>query len=152
MRTKPLYHPFYIGVTEVNHNATEKSLEISCKVFVDDLEEVLKKNNRALVDLGNAAQQDRNGVLVNQYFQQHLHLSVGGKAAVLKFVGFEKDAESAYAYFEAVGIPAVKKLDIDNSVLHDFTPEQINILHVTVGGRRQSTKLNFPARQASFSF
>ncbi|OLY92046.1 hypothetical protein SAMN05444008_106170 [Cnuella takakiae] len=149
---KPAFHPFYIGVTEINHNAADKTLEVSCKVFMEDLEEVLKKTSRKTVDLSNAAQQQQNEALVNQYFQQHLRILVGGKPAALKFIGFEKEAESVYAYFESAGVPAVKKLDIENSILHDFTPEQINIMHVTVGGQRKSNKLNFPAHSASFQF
>lgn len=145
-------HPFYISVTEINHNATNKTLEISCKVFIDDLEATLKKNFHTAVDLSNAALQDRSGVLVDKYVQQHLHISANGKPAVLKFIGFEKVSESVYCYFEAAGVTAVKKLDVDNSLLQDFTQEQINIMHVTAGGRRQSTKLNFPERNASFSF
>lgn len=149
---KPAFHPFYIGVTEINHNAADKTLEISCKVFMEDLEEVLKKTSRKAVHLSDAAQHSQNEALVNQYFQQHLRLVVGGKAAALQFIGFEKEAESVYAYFESSGVAAVKKLDIENSILHDFTSEQINIIHATVGGQRKSTKLNFPAHTASFQF
>lgn len=146
------WHPFYIGVTEINHNAADKTLEISCKVFMEDLEEVLKKSSRKAVNLSDGAQQLQNDALVNQYFQQHLHVAAGDKPLPLKFIGFEKEAESVYAYFEAAGVGAVKKLDIENSILHDFTTEQINIIHVTVGGKRQSTKLNFPVKSAHFGF
>lgn len=149
---KPVFHPFYIGVTEVNHNSAEKTLEVSCKVFMEDLEEVLKKSSRKTVDLSNTAQQEQNDALVSQYFQQHLHVAVAGKPLALKFIGFEKEAESIYAYFEGGGVAVANRLDIENSVLHDFTSEQINIIHVTVGGKRQSTKLNFPAKTAHFNF
>ena len=38
------FHPFYISITEINHNAKDKTLEISCKMFAEDLEETLNKN------------------------------------------------------------------------------------------------------------
>ena len=31
-------HPFHVSGVEVNHNATDKTLEISCKIFTDDFE------------------------------------------------------------------------------------------------------------------
>lgn len=145
-------HPFYVSVTEIAHNASEKTLEVSCKIFVDDMEEILKRAFRTAVNLSNTAQQEGSGALIDKYVQQHLRLSANGKQVALKFIGFEKDSESVYCYFEGNGVPAVKILDVENSLLQDFTQDQINIMHVTVGGRRQSTKLNFPAKSASFSF
>jgi Domain of unknown function (DUF6702) len=36
-------HPLYISVTEINHNAKDRILEVSCKIFTNDLETVLEK-------------------------------------------------------------------------------------------------------------
>ena len=36
-------HPIYISSTEVDYNTKAKSIEISVKIFVDDLEPVLSK-------------------------------------------------------------------------------------------------------------
>ena len=70
----------------------------------------------------------------------------------LSYIGFEKEKESAYCYFQAQNISSLKKIDIRNSILQDFTTDQINILHVTVNGKRQSTKLDYPNTSVSFSF
>jgi hypothetical protein len=34
--TQLFSHPFFISVTEINHNSGDKNLEISCKIFTDD--------------------------------------------------------------------------------------------------------------------
>ena len=34
----PALHPFHVSVVEIEHNAEDKSLEISCKIFTDDFE------------------------------------------------------------------------------------------------------------------
>jgi hypothetical protein len=46
-----LVHPFFVSVTEVNHNAKDKTLEISCKMFLDDTEKTLKKQLNTTVEL-----------------------------------------------------------------------------------------------------
>ena len=43
-------HPIYVSVTEIEHNAKDNTLEISCKIFTGDLEAVLRKNNKIKVD------------------------------------------------------------------------------------------------------
>jgi hypothetical protein len=145
-------HPFYVSVTEINHNAASKSLEISCRIFADDMEDVLKQQNKTLVDFTDAKQQARNDGFVSAYISRHLALKADGKPVPLSYVGFEKDKESVYCYFEVTGLSAVKKLDVSNSILQDYIDKQINIIHVTVGGNRKSYKLDYPKKDASFAF
>lgn len=145
-------HPFYISVTEVNHNAKDKTLEISCKVFADDLEKTLKTNYKTELDITAEKDKARLDKLISDYFEKHLALVVDGKPAKLNYIGYENDKESEYCYFQIDNVPSVKKIDITNSIFHDFTADQINIMHVTVNGKRQSTKLNYPDKSASFSF
>lgn len=145
-------HPFYVSVTEINHNRQAKSLEVTCKIFADDLEDILKKNYKTPIDLASKAQQATTDRLVNDYFTHHLFLVADGKPVKLSYVGFEKESESAYCYFEVSNVASLKKLDVSNSILQDLTNEQINIMHVTVNGTRKSYKLNAPNKEASFTF
>ncbi|MBD0279981.1 MAG: hypothetical protein ICV81_18740, partial [Flavisolibacter sp.] len=120
--------------------------------FAEDMEDILKKNYKTAVDLGNTNQQAQNNKLINDYITHHLNLSTDGKQAPLSYVGFEKEAESVYCYFEVRNTPSVKKIDVVNSILQDFSDKQINIIHVIVGGNRKSYKLDYPQKQVSFSF
>jgi hypothetical protein len=145
-------HPFYISVTEINHNSKDKTLEVSCKIFVDDMESTLKQNYKVAVNLTDAKQQAANDKMINDYISKHLIFATDGKRVKLNYLGFEKESESVFCYFEVENTPAFKKLDVSNSLLQDFTEDQINIMHVTVNGNRKSYKLDYPNKQASFSF
>lgn len=145
-------HPFYVSVTEIQHNPQTKALEVSCKVFADDMEEVLKQQFKTKVDLTNTAQQAANDRYIREYVASRLGLSADGRALRLSYVGFEKESESVYCYFEVPDVAVPKKLDVAISLLHDLTPQQINIMHVTVNGARKSYKLDHPNRTASFAF
>jgi hypothetical protein len=39
-----------------------------------------------------------------------------------------------------------------NSILYEAYDKEINLMHVTVGGERKSTRLNYPDKEASFQF
>lgn len=145
-------HPFYVSVTEINHNSKEKSLEISCKIFADDMEATLQQNYKTQVDLSAEKQQAQVNGFIKDYIIKHLKLVADGKGIALQYIGFEKDSEAVYCYFEGVNVAAVKKLDVSNNILQDYTDKQINIVHVIVNGQRQSTKLDAAQVQASFSF
>jgi hypothetical protein len=145
-------HPFYVSVTEVEHNRNEGSLEISCKIIAEDLEEVLKTKYKTKVDLSAENQQAVNDKLVADYILKHLSISTDGKLAKLTYVGFEKQSESVFCYFEVVNVAMPHKMDMTNTILQDFTDKQINIVHAIIGGQRKSQKMDFPAKQVSFSF
>lgn len=145
-------HPFYIAVTEINLNTSDKTLEVSCKMFADDLEQILEKNNHAQLDISSDKEKASLDKYISTYVKSHLGISIDGKAGNLSYIGFEKDKESAYCYFQVEHISSLKKLDVFDSLLQDFTSDQINIIHVTVNGKRQSTKLDYPEKNASFSF
>ena len=145
-------HPFYISVTEVNHNEKDKAFEISCKMFADDFEQVLEKNNKTRLDISTAKDKVLFDRFIPAYMNNHLSLTVDGKPARLNYVGYEKDKESVYCYFQVNDIAAPRKISINNSILYDFNETEINIMHVVVGGKRQSTKLDYPGTVANFSF
>jgi hypothetical protein len=145
-------HPFFVSVVEVNHNAAEKSLEISVKIFTDDFEKTLGKKYNTKVDLTNPPDKAAMDKLVKDYISKNLSFKADGRALGYNYIGFEQESEAVWSYFEITGVAAVKKIDIINSILHDLTDKQINIMHVTVGGVRKSNKLGHPDTQTSFQF
>jgi hypothetical protein len=145
-------HPFYVSVTEINHNSKEKAIEISCKIFIDDMEAALKQNYQRPVDLANASHKEQNDKLITQYISSKLNINPDGKPARLNYIGYEKDSESVFCYFEIREVGNLKKLDVTNSILQDITDKQINIMHITVNGQRKSYKLDYPNKKASFTF
>jgi len=145
-------HPYYLSVVEVNHNATDKTLEISCKIFTNDFQTILEKNYNAKVDLVNPKDKAAADKWVTDYIKKHLSFKADDKAVNFSYLGYEKEDEAIYSYFQVDNIASVKKIEIVNSILHDFSDQQINIIHCTVGGKRQSTKLDYPKTEASFSW
>lgn len=147
-----LAHPLYITVTEIDHNAKDKILEISCKMFTNDFEAVLEKNAHAKVDLSDVKTKAASDKLIADYVEKHLQIKVDGRMVQLQFVGSEKEADGTWSYFQVSNIPSVKKIDVANSLLYDNFNQEINIMHVSVGGVKKSTRLDYPASAAAFEF
>ncbi len=151
-REKVALHPFHVSVIEINHNAADKTLEISCKIFTDDFEKTLAKNYNSKVDLINPPDKNAMDTLVKKYLYSHLSIKANGKPVTLNYIGFENDKEAAYGYIEVTDVPSVSKIDIGTNIMYDMFDDQVNIMHVIVNGERKSTKLNFPATEATLSF
>jgi len=145
-------HPFYITVTEINHNAKDKIIEISCKIFTDDLETVLSKSSGSKIDISNQNNKANTDKLIAAYIMKHLQLKIDEKPVILKFVGSEKEEEATWSYFQVDNIPAVKKIDIINNLLYESFDSEVNLVHVMVNGNRQSKKLDNPDVHMVFEF
>jgi hypothetical protein len=146
-------HPVYVSVTDINHNVTDKTIEISCKIFTDDFEkgiaEVLKKK----VDLIKPANQEEANKLVNEYIAKHLTIAADGKPLKLEFVGFEHERDVIWSYFQVSSLPnPPRKLSVKNNILYETYDAQINMMHVTVSGKRKSYKVSNPEADAVFEF
>ncbi|MET0298685.1 MAG: DUF6702 family protein [Flavitalea sp.] len=146
-------HPIYVSITEINHNPSVKSLEIACKIFTEDLEAVLARAYGTKVDFFHPKDSAAAGKLITDYISKHLVISVDGKKVKPVLIGFEREVDAVWSYFEVTGVPvAPKTVNILNDLLYDSFKQQINLMHVTVGGKRKSTKVDYPDANASFSF
>jgi hypothetical protein len=145
-------HPLYISVTEISQNPKDKILEISCKVFTNDFEAVLEKMSGSRVDLSAPSDKASANRLIEQYVVKHLQLKVDGKPVTLHFVGSENENDGTWSYFQVNDVATVRRIDVVDALLYDGFAQQINILHVTVGAVRKSTRLDCPAANASFEF
>lgn len=145
-------HPVFVSVTEIEHNAKDKTLEVSCKIFTDDFEKTLRNAYKTEVDLLNPKNRAAMDKLVNDYVQKHLKISVDGKAQTLKYLGYEQVEEGIYSYYQADHVTSVKSVSISNDILYEFKTEQMGLIHVMVNGRRQSTRLLNPEAKAEITF
>ena len=145
-------HPLYVSVIEIEHNAKDKTLEISCKIFTDDFEKTLRKAYNVHVDLLDTKVKAAMNKLVNDYVQKHLSISLEGKNATMRFIGYEQIEEGIYSYYQVDNVSAVKNISISDNILYEYKKEQMGLIHVTVNGNRKSSKLNNPDEKAVFVF
>lgn len=145
-------HPFYVSVTEIRQNQKSNNLEISSRIFFDDLEKTLEKKYQVKVNILKPEDPKKVNELIADYLQEHLQLRVNGKLVALKFLGFEIEEEAAWCYLEAPQSAPLKRLEVEDAILFDAHPLQQNMVHVTVGKKRQSTKLDNPDSKYTFNF
>ena len=150
--TEKTLHPLHLATVEIDHNATEKTLEITCKTFWDDFESILSKKNGSKVDLVGGKDTAGNNKKIFEYIKSHLQITIDGKPTQMSFIGYEKEDVVVYSYLQVDDIASIKKVSIVNSIMHDMFDDQVEIIHMIVNGNRKSTKLDYPAKNAEFSF
>jgi hypothetical protein len=126
---KILFHPFYISLTEIKYNSKENSLEISQKIFWDDLEVHLTEIHKDKIDFLKPKDKAELDKKLKQYIFQNNEILVNGKRVELNYLGYEIEEDAAWFYLEAKQIPDPKQVEIKNSILHQHFNSQQNIIN-----------------------
>ena len=145
-------HPFFVSITEIRQNDKSKNLEVSCRIFFDDLEQALEKKYHNKVNIIKPADQAKVNQLVADYLQKQVQLKANGKPVKLTYLGYEIEEDAAWCYLEASPKLDVKQLEVKNAILFEEHPEQQNMVHVTIKKQRKSTKLDNPNSRYTFEF
>lgn len=119
-------HKFYVSITEITLNNSSNRLEISTKVFYDDLQNAIyiedgKKVNDPLSD----HKED-----IDTYIQRHFKIEIDGKQVPLTMLGVEPEVDAVWCYFESEPVAKnFKSVQVINSIFVDLFPRQSNIIN-----------------------
>ena len=145
-------HPFYLSVVDIKHDAKQQTLNVSVKLFINDIENALKKTSTKSIDLLNPKNKAEMETELMNYIKKRLSLSVNEKAVTLNFIGYEKEEDAIWAYFEVKKVPQPKTIKVDTKLLFDFLPQQANIVHTEINGVKKSSKVTNPESKIDFNF
>jgi hypothetical protein len=145
-------HPLHVSTTDINHNAKDQSLEITCRIFTDDFESILASKFKQKVDLLHPKSKKEMDELVAKYLNANLSFRVNQRLVQGNYIGYEIDREAVNVYLEITGINSLNTLSITNTILYDRFDDQMNIVHVAKSSARKSAKVNFPNRQMLITF
>ncbi|MCC8407952.1 hypothetical protein LJ707_03365 [Mucilaginibacter sp. UR6-1] len=149
---KPAFHPLHVSTTDISFNPQDKKLEVICTIFTDDFEAVLAKQYHAKTDLSDTKVHAAMDKLVKDYVDHHVQLKNAATAIKLNYLGFEKVKEVVNVYLESDTATTPKRVDGSINLLYDLYTDQMNIVHITVNGKRKSTKIDYPETQVSQTF
>ncbi len=146
------FHPIHVSTSNIEYNSKDSKLEVICTIFTDDFEAALAKQYHAKTDLSKAEMHAAMDALVKSYIAANLHIKANDLPVNLNYLGFEINREATDVYLESEKIPAVKKVDVEVSLLHNLFDDQINIVHIIVNGVRKSEKLDYPDKKVEQVF
>jgi hypothetical protein len=145
-------HRFYLSLTEVRIDTKKQTLDVSCKLFTDDLEDLLVKKYGKKIDIATNTKNKEVQTLLSKYVTENFKINIGGKLMTLNFVGFEAETDATWIYLETVPFKEKGKVNILNTLLYDYLPEQSNMINFYWDDIEKSAKLVNPEKMVEFVF
>ena len=138
--TSMTVHKFYVSVNQIDFVPKKKALEITSRIFIDDLDLALEKKFKKKVYLATSREISDSKELLQKYFDEKFSIKVNGQQKQINFLGKEVEENVLICYFNVKDISKVASLEIKNTVLMELY-EQQHIFHTTILGQKQSVLL-----------
>ncbi|MGQ0829111.1 MAG: DUF6702 family protein [Bacteroidota bacterium] len=145
-------HKYYFSFTEIRVDTQKATLNVSCKVFTDDLEVALNNAYGKKIALADVKQNKEAQNLLNKYIEDRFKISVTGKVLELEFVGYENEADVTWFYMEVPKFAEKGAVTVQNSILFETFPEQTNVIQFYWDQVNKSHKLVNPEKEVMFEF
>lgn len=131
-------HKFYMAVYQVNYAPEKKMLQITSRIFIDDLNKALEKKYSKKMYLGSEKETPEGIVLLKKYFSENFFIKVNGQSKTINLLSKELEGDVLVCYSSIKEISKINTIEITNTMLVDWNSEQQNITHVTVLGEKNS--------------
>lgn len=148
-----LLHPLHISVTEIEHDANKEALEMTMRIFLDDLESSIRNDlQKPGLDITAPVPEHTTDQLLEDYLQKHFKINANGKKLKYQYLGHEVELPVIYLYVQASNVKKVKDITIYNDIIMETYDDQANLVHVKVHGKVKSLKLSVDKKQDSLDF
>ncbi len=146
-----LLHPFHVSVAEVKYKEEKKALQISIRIFLDDLEVALQKysgnNNLDITKKKNWNSVNEN---LEKYTLENLRIYDAKGQMDANYIGAEIEGDVMWAYVEVEKVKKLKTITIWNSILIETYDDQENIIHFRAFDKVKSARLFQGSEQEVF--
>ena len=117
------FHKFYVGVFQIDYFKEKKAVQITARLFIDDLEKALhKKHNKHFYITTKDEVADANSYIA-MYLQDKLKIKINNKIQTIQFLTKEQEDNIVICYLKINFKDNIKDLEITNNVLSDIFNE-----------------------------
>ncbi|MCB9205074.1 MAG: hypothetical protein H6603_08880 [Flavobacteriales bacterium] len=131
-------HEFHLSLTEISHNTENKTLEVSIKLFTDDLLTALQQAGAPKMELGTENEPPEANEYIESYLKRHFKLTVNGKPTDFTYLGKEAELDATWCYVEVKDVKKVQSLEIENTFMLEAFDDQTNMVNLNINGRKKS--------------
>ena len=134
-------HKFYVSIYQLEYKSEKKELQITSRIFLDDLVDAVEASSKKKVNLGEKNQSAEDLILFEKYQNQHFIIKVNNKLVGYKYLSSELENNVFISYFKVENLGAVKSIEVKNTALFEILPTQQNIIQIKSDKEKSSLLL-----------
>ena len=131
-------HKYYLSLTKIDYIKESKSIQITMRIFIDDLESTLNKINNKSFELDTKAELEDANIYIEKYLLKQFEVNINGSLKNYKYLGKKYENDVVFLFAEIENISVIKSIEIKNRILMDAFPEQQNIIKLNINNKKKS--------------
>jgi hypothetical protein len=122
------YHKFYVSIYQVDFVPEKKRVEITARIFIDDLNLALEQEFKTKINLGEISETSQDVLFLEKYLTKHLRISIDGKEKSVLFLSKEIENNVVIVYLKISDVKKINAIKIHNNALLELYEDQQNII------------------------
>lgn len=126
-------HKYYLSLIKIEHNAKNSIVQVTMRIFIDDLQGVLNSTYDKDYELATPDEPhkkvDEN---ITEYVQKMFAIEINGTSRAYTYIGKEYENDVVYLYIEVPEVDQVDLIKIKDQMLTEKFPEQKNIVKINI--------------------
>ncbi len=143
-----MVHPFYIGLTEIEYKPKSKLIQVSIKLFLDDVMKEINAKSAVKFNPEKKNSSDNNRLL-SEFVGNNFSIKTAAdqkklnkaKKIPLSFIGWELEEGAIWMYWES-GNVLEKNIAVENKLLCSSINQQIHIIKIIRPGFVKSERIS----------
>lgn len=133
-------HKFYLSVTNVVYSEKDRAFQLTSRLFIDDLEQVLEERYGVEAHLATDEEAKISDTYIEKYLRTKFVVEINGETVQYAFLGREYQDDVVICYMELADInfADLKTMTVQNEILTDLFDEQQNVVHFKWMGQKKS--------------
>ena len=131
-------HKYYISSTKIEYKKESKTIQITMRFFIDDLQETINSTYSKDVELALPNEPEEIDSLIINYVIKKFKVIINANKKAFSFLGKEYNNDEIYIYLEIENIEIINKIEIKNSMLMEIFPEQQNIIKLYINDAKKT--------------
>ena len=132
-------HAIYISICEIAYE--DQQLNISIKVFTDDLEDAIRNQTGEIIAVEGKLQNPETHRHIANYLTKQVSVLLDGSTRQLHYVDSHKENDATWVNFTIEKLPSFSQLKVVNQTFTELFDTQMNVVTFTNGGEKQYLRL-----------
>lgn len=134
-------HKFYVAIYQINYAPQKKMIQITTRIFSDDLNDALEFKFKKKTFIGTEKESPEDVVLLKKYLAEKFTIKVDGQFKPMNFLSKEVENNVLICYLNIKDISKINNKEVQNSIITEIYPEQQNIIQSKLNGEKDSLLL-----------
>jgi hypothetical protein len=119
----------------------KKRIEITSRIFIDDLEKALTKKHQKKPNVTSTNELPEAEEWIKAYIKEKIKVSINKKPQVIEYLAKEVEGDVLIIYTKIAISKKINTFEFYNSLLTEVYAEQQNIVHININSNKKSILL-----------